>query len=220
MDDTVLTYLDAYCERAGEAGLWAEPLNAVTNLFFIAAAIIAGRLMLRTQIGAKVDLWLLVFFLFLIGIGSGLWHMYATHHTMLMDVLPITLFINVYLVSALRRLFGFSWAKVAAGWGAYFALSMVAQKVLPPDMLNGTVMYLPTFLTLAILTVGLRMRDSVTAGIFRSVLLVWTGSLIFRTVDVEVCNWLPIGTHFLWHVLNAWVLYRLLKVLIDKAAIR
>ncbi len=43
----------------------------------------------------------------------------------------------------------------------------------------------------------------VTAGIF----LV---SLAFRTVDVASCGSLPLGTHFLWHVLNAVVLYRLL----------
>lgn len=32
-------------------------------------------------------------------------------------------------------------------------------------------------------------------------------SLVFRSIDVAVCGWLPVGTHFLWHVLNAVVLF-------------
>jgi hypothetical protein len=32
-------------------------------------------------------------------------------------------------------------------------------------------------------------------------------------LDMSICNSLPIGTHFLWHLLNAYVLYRLLTAL-------
>ena len=35
-------------------------------------------------------------------------------------------------------------------------------------------------------------------------------ALTFRTVDLSVCSYIPMGTHFLWHLLNALVLYRLL----------
>jgi hypothetical protein len=31
-------------------------------------------------------------------------------------------------------------------------------------------------------------------------------SLAFRTADLEICATLPIGTHFLWHLLNGAVL--------------
>lgn len=216
-DGNVLTYLDAYCERAGEAGLWAEPLNALTNLFFIVAAILAARMLLKTSVaGRKFDLWLLVAALFAIGIGSGLWHLYANSHTMLMDVIPITLFINIYLVSALRRLFLLNWNKVVFWWFAYFAAGMVAQYTLPPDMLNGTIMYIPTFITLAVMTVMLKKRGDGAAHAFTLALAVWCASLTFRTVDMQVCAQFPWGTHFLWHTLNAWVLWRLLKVLIAR----
>jgi hypothetical protein len=33
MDQTIFDPIDAYCERLGP-GLWAEPLNALTNLAF------------------------------------------------------------------------------------------------------------------------------------------------------------------------------------------
>jgi hypothetical protein len=42
MDQTIFDPIDAYCERLGP-GLWAEPLNAVTNLAFIVAAVICLR---------------------------------------------------------------------------------------------------------------------------------------------------------------------------------
>jgi len=32
-------------------------------------------------------------------------------------------------------------------------------------------------------------------------------SLGFRTIDQAVCEWTPVGTHFMWHILNAAVLY-------------
>lgn len=216
--ETVITYLDGYCERMGEAGIWAEPLNAVTNLCFIAAAIIAARQLKRTQTGFAVDLWLLVLFLFGIGIGSGLWHTYANAHTVLMDVIPITLFINAYLISSMRRLLRFNWWQVGAGWGAYIALTLLGQFNLPPDTMNGTIMYIPTFITLMALTLAIHRRDAVQGKIFVQALMVWTLSLTFRTVDLQVCQYFPYGTHFLWHTLNAWVLWRLLVVLIEQAA--
>jgi hypothetical protein len=45
----------------------------------------------------------------------------------------------------------------------------------------------------------------------RNILFVALGlfavSLTFRTLDNAVCDTLPLGTHFLWHVLNGCVLY-------------
>lgn len=214
--DTVLTYLDSYCERAGIAGALAEPLNLYTNLFFIIAAVISARHILRTKSEhSQFDLWLLVLFMFSIGIGSGLWHALPSGATVLMDVIPITLFINGYIISSLRRLFHLSWAKVGTWWLIYFVAGIAAQKVLPADLLNGTIMYIPTYLTLAILTVALHKRDRNTGSVFALALAVWTISLLFRTVDHTICPSISVGTHFLWHTLNAWVLWRLLKVLID-----
>lgn len=32
-------------------------------------------------------------------------------------------------------------------------------------------------------------------------------SLFFRTIDMAVCESIPIGTHFLWHLLNGVLVY-------------
>ncbi|MDJ0930310.1 MAG: hypothetical protein QNJ43_05065 [Breoghania sp.] len=44
--------------------------------------------------------------------------------------------------------------------------------------------------------------------------LMFSLSLSFRMMDHAVCKWFPIGTHFMWHVLNAVVIYMLLRVLV------
>ena len=216
MTGTVLNFLDTYCERAGDAGMFAEPLNLYTNLFFALAAGISVCNLVRTKSNrSRFDLWMMTLIMWLIGVGSGMWHAIPTGLTVLMDVIPITLFINAYIASALRRLFHQNWWRVLAWWTAYFVASIAAQKLLPPDLLNGTIMYIPTYLALAIMTVCLHRRNANTGSIFGLALGVWTVSLMFRTMDMQLCPNVAVGTHFLWHTLNAWVLWRLLKVLID-----
>jgi hypothetical protein len=36
-------------------------------------------------------------------------------------------------------------------------------------------------------------------------------SLVFRSIDMAVCDAVPLGTHFLWHSLNGLALYLLLR---------
>ena len=218
--ETVLTYLDSYCERAGDPGLWGEPLNAATNLLFLLAAFAALWVTAkqpRHHFRDMPDVWLLIVALVGISIGSGLFHTLPNKHTVLMDVLPITAFMNIYLIAALRRFLKLNWGVVVACWLLYTAFGLLAQVQLPADLLNGTIMYIPTYLTLGLLTAAIWRQDATYGRVFGQVLLVWTASLVFRTADLEICEQFPIGTHFLWHMLNAWVLYRLLVALIHRA---
>lgn len=214
--DNTLTYLDAYCERAGDPALWAEPLNAVTNLAFIIAAFLAARALKGAGLKTHWDLWLLTLTLFSIGVGSGLWHLYATQHTMLADVIPIGIFIHLFFYAALRRAFNLSWPAALLGVGAFIGISYLAGKYLPPDLWNGSVMYLPAISALALFALLLKWRGHAAAGGFAVALVVFVVSIAFRTIDMSICSSLPIGTHFLWHCLNAYVLYRLLRSLIHR----
>lgn len=214
--------LDAYCERAGP-GLWTEPLNAVTNLAFIAAALLA-LIALRSQPREAPtrawDLILLIALVFAIGVGSGLWHTFATRWAELADVLPINLFIAVFLFAFLRRALGVSrWVSLAAVL-AFEAISFALPVVLSPRLLNGSIVYLPAWLLLLGFALELHRRRHPLERVFVAGSVIFSVSLVFRTVDPALCELLPIGTHFLWHLLNATLLYLLLRGLIDHAAAR
>ena len=88
------------------------------------------------------------------------------------------------------------------------------------DLLNGSIAYAPAVATLAVLAV-IHLRR---AHVGRYMLLAATGlllaSLTFRTLDETVCAALPVGTHFLWHLLNSVVLYLALHALITESAQR
>ncbi len=108
---------------------------------------------------------------------------------------------------------------VAAGMLiAYLALGAAAGRIGPH--LNGSIGYLPALAVL--IALGLHhMRTAATrrhgmlwaAGLF-------TLSLTFRSIDRSVCDPLPIGTHFLWHILNGAVLFLAARALIEQPAYR
>jgi hypothetical protein len=213
------TFIDAYCERTGP-GLWNEPLNAVTNVTFIVAGVLALRLW-RGQRGLTLrngwDLLLLIALLFAIGIGSALWHTFAASWASRADTIPILLFISGYLLSFLARLAGCG-VVGTVGWFALFQLANRGlQGQFPADFLNGSIFYLPTWATLLIMTALLAARRHPAAGSFAVAAGVFTLSLFMRTVDLAQCDAWPIGTHFLWHVFNSIVLYLLLTALIRGA---
>ena len=91
-----------YCERGTNPALWAEPLNAISNAgFFLAALIFWQCLLWRKPEARNADHYLLIALVFLIGLGSLAFHLYANTGTALADVIPIALFMLVYAVERL-----------------------------------------------------------------------------------------------------------------------
>jgi hypothetical protein len=210
--------LDTYCERAGDPGLLAEPINLITNAAFVIAAVFAARrLASERDLGVRNawDLGLLVLLLAAIGVGSALWHSFATGWAVLADVIPITLFINLYLLSFGWRVLRLSRLALAGLWLGYQVLSVGLVALTGPEMLNGSVAYLPALAFLVGFWWVLRRRADPLAPLLLTACLLFLGSLAFRTLDIAFCEALPIGLHFLWHLLNALLLYLLLRGLID-----
>jgi hypothetical protein len=213
----VSSLLDVYCERAAEPGVWAEPLNAVTNLTFVAAAALAWRrFAAEPGLGWRHgwDLGLLILLLAAIGIGSGLWHTLATGWAMLADVLPIALFINLFLLSFTWRVLRLTVLGVAGLWISYQLANAALVAFIPTGALNGSVGYLPALGYLLFFWLMLRARAHPMAWRLAAAVLLFAVSLTLRTLDKGLCSALPIGTHFLWHLLNAVLLYWLLAGLI------
>jgi len=212
--------MTAYCERT-LPGLWQEPLNAFTNLAFIITGILAIRLYKKNAIFDLKHHWdfvILIALLFAIGLGSALWHFLPTRFTILADVIPILLFINIYLLSFLFRVVACGWKLTVLFYLLFLLLNIVVSVSFRQDFLNGSVFYGPGWITLLVISGyllavkhPLRKRLLAAAAIF-------TVSLLFRTVDRDVCQWVPEGTHFIWHLLNAWLLYLLTGALFSHQA--
>lgn len=226
-----------YCERGQDPSLWAEPLNAASNLAFIVAAMMALVILLNQPRAARSsDHYLLVALVFTIGIGSFLFHIYANRWSVLADVLPITIFILVYLAFSLNRFLG-----VPVGWSvvitiAYAGLGQAASSLKcqaglagaflglgaksGQTCLNGSIGYVPALLFLFIVGGLLAIRRHSAAKNLLLAACVLAVSLTFRTIDQAVCTQTviagtKIGTHFVWHILNSVTLFLLLKAAIE-----
>jgi hypothetical protein len=196
--------VDLYCERLGP-GLWAEPLNAFSNIAFFIAAWLALRLA-RKAGGVGWRAGLLIALLFAIAIGSTLFHTLATGWAEIADTAPILLYEIAFIRLYARGVIGLPAPREAVLTGAFLACVVLAGMA-PAGPLNGSVSYLPAFAFLAGLGVyharaGRKMRWALlaAAGLFAL-------SLAFRSLDMAVCAAFPYGLHYMWHLLNAAVLY-------------
>jgi hypothetical protein len=212
-----LAPIDSYCERLGP-GLWAEPLNALSNLGFFVAAVWAAVQAWKRR--ADLAVWILVLLVLLIGIGSTLFHTFANRWSGYADVIPITLFIYGYLGFALRRFARAGWTAMAISLLALFLVTLFMQNVTEPGFMNGSGPYVPPLIASVAVSLLIGRRDHPAARhliLASSILFL---SLIFRTGDQLVCPALPIGTHFVWHLLNALVLALYLEAAIRFGARR
>ncbi len=203
--------IDLYCERT-DASFWAEPANALTNAAFLIAAAAAFWLWRRQSGSDRSRDWpalALIVVVVAVGIGSFAFHTLATRGAVLADVIPIAVFIYGYRLLALRRFLGLAAGVAVAIVAAYAVGAQALSWLAPPYALNGSVGYLPALVARA--AHGPARRGLELAA------MIFTVSLALRTIDLKACDTFPLGTHFSWHLLNAVVLYILLRTAIKEA---
>jgi hypothetical protein len=211
--------IDIYCERL-HAGLWAEPINAVSNLAFFAAAAFAYLLWKREGRDDRFILFLIGLAV-LVGIGSTLFHTFATRWGLFADAIPIGIFVVVFLVYTLRRFLDQSVVMTALWIAIFLAISALLPRLLPPGFLNNSGFYFPVFGALVILGAALWARGGKAqwvGGAYLCAGALFALSLSFRIVDQAVCAQFPLGTHFLWHCLNGLLIYVMLWIAIKARA--
>jgi hypothetical protein len=205
--------ISCYCERALNPSFWAEPLNALSNLAFMLAAIMAYADYRATSParGEPVIVFLIIW-LMVIGAGSFLFHTFATRWALIADVVPIGVFVFAFVLMAYRRLIGLSWLLAFA-----VALAVTVATFAMPPWFNGSALYGPALLMLGVTGVWLWLLGHEAAKWLLSATALFALSLALRTIDRTglVCGAHQIGTHWAWHTLNAVVLYLLLRALID-----
>jgi hypothetical protein len=206
-------HLRLYCERIGDS-LWGEPVNTLSSLAFLVSAWLLWRMYLckRSALGSAPEIPLLIFMVVLIGIGSTAFHAIATMGAVLLDVIPIVFFVFLYLYVFARLVLSLSVGSSALLFTLLVGVN-IAYKFYVVRAVDGFVSYLPTFLFLLLLALYMLVKkhDSALRVTFASLLAF--ASLYFRTVDKAWCELVPFGTHFLWHLFNAVVIYMLVREL-------
>ncbi|MGD1804983.1 ceramidase domain-containing protein [Dapis sp. BLCC M126] len=194
--------IDIYCERI-QPGLWDEPINAISNLAFFIAAWLSWRLAKSLNV-QQSHVKLLIYLMIAIGIGSILFHTYATGWALLMDVIPITMFQIFYLWVYTRRVMKL---KSIISMILIVVLVISSLATLQLKVLNGSLSYAPALIYL----LGLGIYHFQAQKESKFLLLAGVGifliALFFRTIDQYICPIFPIGTHFLWHIFNGFMLY-------------
>ena len=214
--------IDLYCERL-DPSFWAEPLNAISNLAFVIAAFWAWYT--ANRMGSFDNtIKLLCIMAASIGVGSFLFHTYANLWSSFADVIPIWSFVALYVVISVIRLTGKSPLRVggiAVGIMAVIigvvwiiASGSATQTDASPDVLNGSGQYAPALIALSFFAfLSIRKKYPIRPWIV-SAALVFVLSLFARTVDLHLCEAVPHGTHFCWHLLNGLMVGLLLQGLI------
>lgn len=218
----------AYCERGQDPGFWAEPFNAVTNFFFILAGIMAVSMLARRPADeSKLLRYLLVLNVILIGIGSFLFHTYATPWAAAADVIPISVFMLTFLGYALYvfaglpiiltvpAIAGFAYVLQLAGQVDCRSLGFSHWILESTDCLNGSFGYLPALAAMLLIGAWLGIRRHPAWPYIFGAGIVFVVSVAFRSTDWLLCQNISFmdkarGTHFLWHMLNSVVLFLLL----------
>ena len=225
-----------YCERGRSEALFAEPINAASNAAFLLAALVTLLLLLRRPKEMRsADQYLFIALVFVIGLGSLAFHLLADRASLLADVIPIDLFMLVYLGFALNRFLG-----VPPGWTALTLIGFAAIVFLTMQLkcwsggigfpgsevsgasecLNGSLVYLPALLAMAIVGGLLAERKHPAAPFILWAALIFAISVTFRSLDLALCDAYQIqgrkiGTHFAWHLLNGLALFLLLRASLE-----
>lgn len=202
--------IDQYCERT-DASFFSEPLNFATNLAFALAGYFLWKQLKGIPPAQQAPYSrFLVINIFVIAMGSSLFHSVATFWAMMADVLPIGVYLFAYLILFLRWQANLKPLGVALGLAVFVALSAVTSALADHQLANGSEMYFGAWASLFGIACYLLGKPGVThRWLVPSAALGLSVSLVLRTIDMRVCESWPLGTHFGWHTLNGVVLYLL-----------
>ena len=202
--------IDLYCERLGP-DFWAEPVNAITNLGFILAAWLVWRFAAQRQL-QDPRIAIVTGVIASIGIGSFLFHTMATPFTRWLDVIPILVFQLLYIGLYARRIIGLQLAAIFAALFIFLAAAIYGRQF--PEILNGSLIYAPALLVIFGLGIYHYRSHRKEHSLLLVAAAVFVLSMFFRSIDNTICIWFALGTHFLWHILNALVVYLAMRALL------
>ncbi len=201
-----------YCERL-DSSFWSEPFNALTNLFFIFLGIFSlyrlQRLNPKTNESSQASR--LSYLMILTGIGSFSFHTFANKLTELLDLLGIVFFVLYFFFLSLGKFTKLSRIQNILILAFTLALTVWLKKNFTSNFVNGSYIYFPALFLFAGLVVQVKRKSSKHFPYYVAGLLLIFSAICFRSLDFILCEKVPTGVHFLWHTLNAFAFYILVR---------
>ena len=201
---------DEYCERVGFS-LLAEPLNALSNFSFIIAAWAAWMLAKRTGT-LTTPVKVLIGLAGATGVGSMFWHTFATSWALYLDIVPIAIFMMTFIWLYTRNVMGKGPGFAALSVGALVLAAILVKPI--GDEIHGAPSYLPGLLAVLILGIYHAIQRKPSRYTLLAAAGAYFSALFFRTIDLELCHYMTIGTHFIWHSLIGLVTYLAMRTFI------
>ena len=190
-----------YCETLSAVpGVYpVEPFNTVSNGVIVMFGLLGLYFVIKRSPRA-VDLYILCTLLMATGIGSGIWHGMRDGDALFWEVRSGLYFVFTIVFCWARRLWTIVGAALALA-GFYYGFEFFS------DYGNEFLGIAGRWVAITPLVVGsgailiahtaFRSREAALLGgvaVASAVVAV-----TFRTIDLDVCSTLPMGTHFLWH---------------------
>lgn len=189
-----------------------EPWNAVSSLLIVLPAVY-WLIVIRKDLRQFGFLLFSIVLIILGGTGSTLFHAFrASRFFLFLDVIPsaiLTLSISIFF-----------WIKILNRWWHVlliilpaYSLRFVIFSILPDDTaINVSYAIAGAVAALPIVIILFR------TGFFRYVevaltIILFSLALVFREVDFASSRYLPMGSHFLWHVFTGFGAYFILSYL-------
>lgn len=208
-----------YCERGGP-GWFVEPLNLASSLAFFVSAWQAWRQLDRSRWREQWDLHLLAALIALIGLTSVLWHASGIPGLFWWDLGALLIFVSAYWAVFLARTQAWKGLIVLPIWFMTISVTVGLAAGLPAEPLGGVLTVLP-FVGLLLIGAGLAARvDRRLARdlVFANMILLC--GLGLRALDGPLCTWVVVGTHWLWQLLLAGVVFLLVDGLLRHVRLR
>ena len=195
--------MDFYCERTNNQ-IFNEPINAISNIFFIIVSISLLKILKKNQVDKIYYVQpILIFF---IGVGSFLFHLKPNLITMYSDIIPIFLFSLSFIFLFNRNVINISSVNSALLFILFFILLLFITPKLNYEILNGSEFYFANYFFLTMYSIWLYLKKSDSFQLLLLGFIFFNLSIFLRSIDNHICNYFSIGTHFLWHFFNAYLL--------------
>ncbi|MBX7146024.1 MAG: hypothetical protein K1X44_01805 [Alphaproteobacteria bacterium] len=172
-----------YCESINVLG-FLQPFNILSSLIFFILAIWIWR-----DPSASFHRWGLL----AISLGSVLWHATPISWTLILDISAIGLWLLLYLTNGCKKLKLPLLPILSLG-----IISLLICGILGQIFISWLPMMSGAFIPPVIITLILALQQKKLSWIYTA--LSMTLAIIARELDLTLCPWIPIGTHFLWHI--------------------